>query len=83
MDFLLSHMCRNWFPTYEKRVNNNVLIGNDTPYKIVGIKFTEITCRMVYWGYCLTLVKFKTRTNLISMDALDIKSFTYMLKVVW
>ena len=68
------HMCahRDWFDTYEERDTGSVLMGNDSPSRIMGIGTVKIT---MYDGVVRTLGRVRhvphLSRNLISLSLLD------------
>ena len=77
------HMClhKNWLVTYEEKFGGNVLMGNNTPRKYVGIGSVQIN---MHDGVVKTLTKVchvpKLKKNLVSVGAIDLIGFSCWVK---
>ncbi|KAF3643363.1 hypothetical protein FXO38_20632 [Capsicum annuum] len=75
------HRCRNrdWFTTYEAISKGALLMGNNTPYKIAGIRTIRIK---MFDGVVRTLgdVQYvpELKRNLISLSTLDSNGYSYI-----
>ena len=72
-------MCphRHWFVTYEKMSGGNILMGNDAPYKSIGIGSIQI--KMIN-GVVRTLTEVhhvhELKKNVVFIGAMDLKVFS-------
>ena len=77
------HLCphRSCFVTYEKKYGVNVMMGNNSPCKTIGIDSIQIK---MHDGIVRTLTNvcqvLKLKKNLVFVDAMDSKGFTYCVE---
>ena len=69
---------QNWFVTYGKKSSGNVLMGNNTHCKTIGIGSIQIEMHDVIFRILTNVCHvLELKKNLISVGAMDSKGFTY------